>query len=178
MSANCNTPRSCSVPGCSKLQDSRGYCKSHYYRWSRYGDPLGTKPPRLTRPTSERFWEKVDKLHPSGCWLWTAATNGDGYGTFHLGGGDPMVGAHRFAYEALRGPIPPEMELDHLCRNRLCVNPDHIELVTTQENIRRGHGGQHQAMKTHCPRGHPYDLINTRFYKGRRFCRQCNVNRL
>ena len=133
--------------------------------------------PPQPRPAADRFWPKVDKngpiWHGTPCWVWLAATNGDGYGAF----GNPQRGAHRFAYELLVGPIPMGLELDHLCRNRLCVNPVHLELVTTQENIRRGQGGQHQAIKMNCPKGHPYDLINTRFHKGRRFCRQCNLER-
>lgn len=174
------TPRVCSVPGCGKPHDAHDYCKRHHYRWARYGNPLASRPPRLTRPPSERFWSKVDKNGPlwNGvpCWLWTAATNGDGYGKFGGGGtAREQMGAHRWSYEALIGPILPGLELDHLCHNRLCVNPSHLEPVTTQENIRRGQGGQHQAIKTHCPKGHPYDLLNTDFRNGRRSCRACRL---
>ena len=83
--------------------------------------------------------------------------------------------AHRFVYEAERGPIPSGLTLDHKCRVRQCVNPAHLEPVTLAENILRGNGwsGRH-ARVTQCPHGHPYDDTNT--YRGRGFreCRACN----
>lgn len=108
----------------------------------------------------------------SPCVLWTGATNGVGYGMRKIGGKTFLT--HRLAYEEAYGPIPAGLELDHLCRTPLCMNPDHLEAVTHAENVRRGNGwsGVH-ARKTHCPRGHPYDLaLATR--RGRvRGCRQC-----
>lgn len=85
--------------------------------------------------------------------------------------------AHRAVYEALVGPIPPELELDHLCRNPACVNPAHLEPVTRKENVRRGYWG-----KNHCKHGHVYDDENTRWYtfkngKKVRFCRTCERQR-
>lgn len=82
-----------------------------------------------------RFWAKVEVL-PNGCWQWTAAKNSDGYGLFKIGG--RVQGAHRVCYEALIGFIPEGLQSDHLCRNRACVNPAHIEPVTSHENILRG----------------------------------------
>lgn len=87
----------------------------------------------------DRFWAKVSE--GESCWQWTAATNGRGYGRFSHG---PMRGqthelAHRFAYEALVGPIPVGLTVDHLCENKRCVNPAHMELVTRAENTRRRH---------------------------------------
>lgn len=123
--------------------------------------------------TEERFWAKVEKTET--CWLWAASQRGGGYGQFRAGGS--MVLAHRWAYENAAGSIPEGLELDHLCRNRLCVRPDHLEIVTHRENVRRGQSGPVNAArmsaKTHCPQGHAYDEANTRVYRGARFCRAC-----
>lgn len=98
----------------------------------------------------DRFWAKVDFTDT--CWLWTAGRFNGGYGSFLVDG--RRTGAHRFAYELVKGPIPDGLEPDHLCRVRLCVNPSHLEAVTHSENARRGLTGMH-ARKTHCLRGHP-----------------------
>lgn len=88
----------------------------------------------VTAETVKTFWSRVDKT--DGCWLWTAAKNSDGYGYFSIKG--YSVRAHRWAYELNVGPIPKNRVIDHLCRNRSCVRPDHLELVTNQENVIRG----------------------------------------
>jgi len=119
-----------------------------------------------------RFWSKVSPDPNSGCWLWTACLNEGGYGVFSWRG--KMHYAHRVAYAVLVGLIPDGFQCDHLCRARSCVNPDHIESVTQQENIRRGKGGQHQVMKTHCPQGHEYAGDNLYVPPGGgRECREC-----
>lgn len=116
----------------------------------------------------ERFWNKVQ---PTGfCWLWTAATQRDGYGRFGLTH-DHIVQAHRFAYERLVGPIPDGMELDHLCRVRRCVNPDHLEVVTHAENMQRGIHSN--SLKLRCLRGHEY----TTHSGGKRYCNTCRKER-
>ena len=118
-----------------------------------------------------RFWAKVDKS--GDCWLWTAAVDPRGYGAFG-GPNHRRVFAHRVAYELLKGPIPQGLELDHLCRQPSCVNPDHLEPVTHAENVRRGECGSHQRAKTHCPHGHEYTPENTVHTKeGWRTCRTC-----
>ena len=124
-----------------------------------------------------RFWAKIDKNGPNDCWLWRAAKGGGGYGCFRRGGRkDGNIPAHRFIYELLVGPIPKGLTIDHLCRNRLCVNPAHLEAVTHQVNILRGEGlAARNAKATHCIHGHPFDLFNTRFNRGgKRDCRACD----
>lgn len=116
-----------------------------------------------------RFWSKV-YADTSGHWLWTAYRDRDGYGTFYL---EPRKRkAHRLAYEDLVGPIPEGKQIDHLCRVRACVNPLlHLEAVTSWQNNHRS--PTHYANKAHCPYGHAYDLVNTLYSKGRRYCRIC-----
>lgn len=126
-----------------------------------------------------RFWAKVE-VRANGCWVWTGARSGckggtrdDQYGYIRVDG--KALRAHRFAYEALVGPIPTGLQLDHLCRFRPCVNPAHLEPVTNRENGLRGESPAAQAArKTHCPQGHPYDATNTASYRGKRYCKTCN----
>lgn len=123
----------------------------------------------------ERFQDKYIPDPNSGCWLWTAYCDPKGYGRFRLRG--RIVGAHRASYEIFVGPIPDGLYIDHLCRVRSCVNPAHMELVTNQENIRRGEAGKatgiRQRAKTHCPSGHPYNEENTYQHTRSRQCREC-----
>lgn len=113
-------------------------------------------------------------IHPSGCWLWTGAKTPSGYGKINRNGRFQYV--HRFAYEMAFGAIPTGLEIDHLCGNRSCVNPSHLEPVTRQENITRSGGASSvNASKTHCTNGHIFDEENTRFDSdGHRRCRICN----
>lgn len=122
---------------------------------------------------AERFWSKVDLNGAGGCWLWTAAT-ARGYGQF-WNEDRKVVRAHRWAYEALVGTVTEGLELDHLCRERACVNPAHLEPVTHGENVRRSPLHAHRV-KTECPQGHDYDEANTYHHpSGRRRCRACNA---
>lgn len=118
-----------------------------------------------------RLLAKVDAAGV--CWEWTAHVRSDGYGQFHRCPDYRAVVAHRRAWELLVGPIPGGMVLDHLCKNRVCVNPDHLEPVTQGVNVRRGASGARYAARTHCPRGHEYSEANTRRHNGKRFCRTC-----
>lgn len=121
-----------------------------------------------------RFWSKV-YADPSGCWLWLASRDRDGYGRFFETNIRLHKRAHRVAYEDVVGPIPIGLSIDHLCRNTPCVNPRHLEPVTNQVNSLRGNTfAARFAGKSHCPRGHPYDLFNTQLTKrGYRQCRTC-----
>lgn len=120
----------------------------------------------------ERFWSKVAQVgNVCECWIWTAALNNAGYGAFGLDG--KIVRAHRLAYESTIGSVPVGLELDHLCRDRACVNPYHLEPVTHQVNMQRGDTGKHLADRTHCPSGHEYTPENTRIYRSMRYCREC-----
>jgi hypothetical protein len=122
----------------------------------------------------ERFWSKVVKNGPDECWGWTAFIAPDGYSKFSVRH-DYQAPAHRVAYELSIGPIPDGLHLDHLCRNRGCVNPAHLEPVTCGENLRRSPltlNGIALA-KTHCPQGHEYTEENTRMNGASRICRTC-----
>lgn len=128
----------------------------------------GELPPKAAHP--ERFWEKVSK--DTGCWEWQAARYPTGYGMYMLKK-RPRY-AHRIAYELAIGPIPPGLEIDHLCRNRSCVRPDHLEPVTKAENILRSESPPAQSARaTECPNGHPWDAANTYWYRGWRHCKAC-----
>lgn len=126
---------------------------------------------RPPRPIMERLMRLVTKT-ADGCWLYAADTRaGKSYRqvTEIVDGKQVHAYAHRVAYEHIVGPIPPGMQLDHLCRNRMCVNPEHLEPVTAQENRRRA-----TALITECPNGHPYDEANSKHSPdGRRYCREC-----
>lgn len=118
-----------------------------------------------------RMWARIDKRGPNECWPWTGVIGRDGYGKFR------GTSAQREVYQALVGLIPDGLELDHLCRNRSCVNPAHLEPVTHRENGARSPlwGGTINSAKTHCKRGHPFDAANTYRVRGRRSCRACNA---
>lgn len=121
--------------------------------------------------------DRIAKNHvvqPDGCWRWNLSIRPDGYGQIWTGNTVRLT--HRVSYEIHVGPIPEGLVLDHLCRNRACINPEHLEVVTNEENIRRGQGPSAlNARKTHCNQGHELDDANTYTTPGgTRQCRTCN----
>ena len=124
----------------------------------------------------ERFEEKYIPEPTTGCWLWIAGIRGgtQPYGSFSFQGKSDF--AHRVSYRLFVSEIPDGLEIDHLCRVTLCVNPRHLEAVTHRENMLRGeHLGKFHLRKTHCPQEHPYAGDNLRIAKnGGRLCRACN----
>lgn len=135
-------------------------------------------PAKRASDVVSRFWSKVKRGNPDDCWLWTAKIEWNGYGRFWFDG--HSIFAHRFAYELIHGPIPKGLTIDHRCRNKACVNPAHLEVVTLKTNVLRGPTITARfAAKTHCPKGHPYDMFNTYTYPdGRRSCRECARQRI
>lgn len=118
----------------------------------------------------DRFWNKVSKTDT--CWIWTACTNNEGYGVFSLDAKSQK--AHRLAYTWLVGEIPQGAVLDHTCRVRNCVNPEHLEAVSDKTNILRGNGMWRKRLEqTHCVRGHLLSGSNIRYEKNKRRCKTC-----
>jgi len=122
-------------------------------------------------PKPQLFWSKVDKTNS--CWNWLGYLD-KGYGQCRRNGKTYL--AHRLSYQNIKGPIPPNLVLDHLCRNPSCVNPDHLEAVTQDTNMKRGC----VATRTHCRQGHEYTKKNTYLESGRknykhRRCRKCHA---
>lgn len=126
----------------------------------------------VATPVWVRLLEGIE-LTDSGCWRWVKGKDRYGYGKINVGGRNR--GAHRVSYETFRGRVPDGLQLDHLCRVRNCINPRHMECVTSAQNTLRGDGvSARAARRTHCPAGHPYDESNTYVLpNGDRGCRAC-----
>ena len=140
----------------------------------------------VTTPIRDRLLVGTEQLQ-NGCWQWKGALDKSGYGHISIPGASRSNRkklAHRVSYQTFVGPIPDGNPIDHLCQNRGCINPTHLEPVSqklnNQRSITKGHSivNVHHA-KTHCPHGHAYDLLNTYFFKNKegytlRMCRNCN----
>jgi len=150
----------------------------HYQRWYAYGSPHiihkrgvrhGYENPK--NPLWDRMMKYIDVTE--GCWLWMAATR-NGYSTFSMGGKSRYV--HRIMYEKFIDRLVDGMVIDHLCEVRNCVNPFHLEQVTSTENIKRSFDNRHST-RFYCKRGHEWNDDNTRYYgkAEQKRCRKCNV---
>lgn len=134
---------------------------------------------KMKKRDEQRFWSKVKKTHT--CWIWLGIQDGRGYGRFSLK--HKFYKAHRICFELVNGSIDNSLTLDHLCRNRLCVNPQHLEQVTQRENIMRSPiaPAAINSRKTHCANGHEFTPENTyinthsdrRYTTPKRMCRTC-----
>lgn len=141
-----------------KSQKDRAYNRTH----------------REKKTLKERLLDKVQYAE-SGCWIWTGCTV-RGYGQIKMGENKKKVYAHRASYLIFKGPIPDTLVIDHLCRNPLCINPDHLEPVTNKENIMRGEAPTVQLHRAkRCKNGHEVNSVNTRFYTGTERVRCCRV---
>lgn len=125
------------------------------------------------RSREQRFWEKVDRRTVDECWEWTAGLDGHGYGSFNLS--PKTIQSYRYAWLLLRGSLPDSAVLDHLCRNRKCVNPWHLEPVSIGENLKRSPltWTTRNMSKTHCIHGHSLDDAYIDGTTGWRKCRTC-----
>lgn len=130
--------------------------------------PLATQAARRLSPV-ERMLLRAH-VTEEGCWE-IQRPGGNGYGQVGVGSRQKRISAHRLSYETFVGPIPEGLEIDHLCRNRACINPDHLEPVTTGENTRRGPRCQRRT----CPKGHPYTPEN--LSTNRKRCLVCHRER-
>lgn len=160
--------RTCEVEGCDRTVQARGLCRPHYYRYWSSADYERLQSPHVQGTKEMKFWAKVDKRGSDECWEWTASRGPKGYGKANYQG--EWYSPHRFSYELHVGPIPDGLTIDHLCRNKGCVNPAHLEAVTNLENRRRA-----AALQTHCRKGHEFTPENTARHSvtNARVCREC-----
>jgi hypothetical protein len=166
----------CITETCTTKAYCKQMCQKHYRRWKKHGSPhtIGQSGQPKT-PFAERFWRHIDILGPDECWPWKGYIAHNGYAIVHLDDFRKTMTAHRAAYLLTHGSIPEALVMDHLCRNRSCMNPKHLEAVTQRENLIRGDTlPGRNSRKTHCLRGHPFDQSNTwKTKEGHRHCREC-----
>lgn len=132
------TKRTCLIDGCSNKVRTRGWCEKHYYRWYRHGDPLITK--SFTSP-EESFSDRTEWR--GDCLVWTGSKMAAGYGRIDVNG--VRVLAHRYSWEKTNGTIPDNVEVDHKCHNKTCVNVEHLRLATISQNRSYLRGAQRNS---------------------------------
>lgn len=176
------TTRGCTVDGCDRKHVARGMCGRHYQLWAKHGTPQPERP-----SVEKRLLDSIrrrDAGYTSACWESSYATNGAGYPQMRIGssrdGSRRLEFTHRIAHELFIGPIPKAWEVDHLCRNIICCNPEHLEAVTPRENKIRGTGFASHARDTHCINGHRFTAETTVIRarpEGGRECKVCRRSR-
>lgn len=173
----------CSIPDCDGQAKARGWCWRHLQRWYRHGDALYEPPPRVFKPKRIRpTW--VQRIFAyvritDDCWLWLGSTTPQGYARAWSGRGRVEY-VHRMVYELCVGPIPDGLTINHLCRVRHCIHPEHLDVVSLQTNVLRSPIAQAamNAAKTHCKWGHPFSSENTYRppnHPRSRVCRTCVI---
>ena len=163
----------CAVEGCALPAARLGWCNKHHLRWVRFGDVLTTK---YIRGSVEERLVGRRIVTPAGCWEYRGALTRDGYA--HMTVGYRTRSVHRVAYETFVGPVPPGLQIDHLCCNKGCFRPTHLEAVPKEENIRRAfaNGLVPRPRRSECIRGHA--LVPSNIYMGRdgkRRCVECRI---
>lgn len=161
----------CEIAGCNRDTHARGWCRLHYQRWKDKGDVLWEPP---TPPSMRERIERGISKTASGCWEWQGSISSSGYG--RLSKNNRPAYSHRESYEAFVGPIPEGFQIDHLCRNTKCCNPEHLEAVTPLTNGMRSKSfAARKARQTHCIHGHPLsgDNLYIRPKEGWRMCKTC-----
>lgn len=158
----------CYIKECDRINHARGLCEMHYRRVLRSGVVGESKPKRESRrilkgSNEQRFWRNIEKIKD--CLVWLGAKTTAGYGEFQIN--KRTVYAHRWSYENFIGIIPEGLFIDHLCKNKSCVNPYHLEPVTNAENIKRG------LEKEFCKYGHKKSISKS----GKRVCYICHRER-
>lgn len=173
-----NGPTICAVEGCGRATEARGWCSKHYLRWRKHGDPLVTHGADRELPVHLRVLARVNFGGP--CWEYEGSLDQKGYGwiSWRESGRSFTRRAHRVVYEGLVRPLDEGETLDHLCRNRACVDPDHLEPVTVGENVLRGYSPPAlNARRTHCVNGHeltPDNVYRRPSRPEHRSCRTCH----
>jgi hypothetical protein len=157
----------CQVTDCdTKTWSDARYCSLHYEHMRKWG--------KFDRTIYDKIAEKYI-IDDNGCWLWQKTMGMDGYSRITIAG--KIQSLHRVMYIHAKGKIPAGLVIDHLCRVRHCINPDHLEAVTSGENVMRGIGPTaRNKQKTHCIRGHELiakNLAVSELKKGHRICKIC-----